>query len=119
MEPRYAVPFVRREEERRERSLLLSRAIMDRLLAAADEAAACFPSITRLYAFGSVASDHATEASDVDLLVEGIAAVEYYPLRRFLSERLEREVDLHTDTEPRGFVEKVRARGRCVFERSL
>jgi predicted nucleotidyltransferase len=119
MEARYAVPFVRRQEERRERSRALSRAIVERLRAAADEATASFPSITRLYAFGSVASDRATEASDVDLLVEGIAAVEYYPLRRFLSERLEREVDLHTDTEPLRFVEKVRARGRCVFERSL
>jgi predicted nucleotidyltransferase len=118
MEPRYAVPFARRQEERRERSRALSGAIMERLLAAARDAAASFPSITRLYAFGSIVSNQATEASEVDLLVEGITAVDYYPLRRFLAERLEREVDLHTDTEPRAFGEKIRARGRCVYERA-
>jgi predicted nucleotidyltransferase len=90
---------------------------MERLRAASSDAAALYPSIVRLTAFGSVACGRATEHSDVDVLAEGIAAVEYFPLRHFLSERLDREVDLHTDTEPREFVGKVRERGRCVYER--
>jgi len=56
-------------------------------------------------------------ASDVDILVEGLRPEEYFSLRRFLEERLERDVDLHSDTEPAVFVKKARERGACAYER--
>jgi len=117
MESRYAIAFRRRQEERRAVCRALSRRLAERLREAAAEAAALYPAIRRVTVFGSVARERATERSDVDVLVEGSPAGEYYELRRLLSELLEREVDLHTDTEPAAFVERVRAQGKCVYER--
>ena len=117
METGYAAGFRRRVEEQRERRRTLSKEIAGRLRAAAHEAAAEFPSMQRLTLFGSAAAGRAETASDADVLVEGLRPEEYFSLRRFLAERLEREVDLHSDTEPADFVQKVRERGACVYER--
>ena len=108
--------LLRRQEELRARRQALSRGIVDGLRAASAEAATRFPSIARVIVFGSVLRGRAAETSDVDVLVEGIRAEEYFPLRRFLCEHLEREVDLHTETEPAAFLDKVRARGECIHE---
>ena len=101
METGYAAGFRRRVEAQRKRRRALSNEILGRLGAAAREAAAEFPSIQRMTLFGSAAAGRAEASSDADILAE----------------RLEREVDLHSDTEPADFVRKVRERGACVYER--
>jgi predicted nucleotidyltransferase len=117
MDTGFAAGFRRRVEAQRECRRALSDEILGRLKAAAREAAAEFPSMQRMTLFGSAAAGRAEAASDADVLVEGLRPEEYFSLRRFLAERLEREVDLHSDTEPAHFVRKVRERGACVYER--
>lgn len=117
MEMGYAAGFRRRVDAQRDRRRTLSKEILGRLQAAARDAATEFPSIQRMTLFGSAAAGRAETASDADVLVEGLCPEEYFLLRRFLAERLEREVDLHSDTEPADFVRKARERGACVYER--
>jgi len=53
------------------------------------------------YLFGSISDGSAGHDSDVDLVVTGIAATDYWALRRELEQALERPLDLHTqDDDP-------------------
>ena len=67
------------------------------------------------YMFGSIAEGRAGMASDVDLLVIGAKAADYWDLRRDLEEALGRPLDLFTQDDDRVLVTKIMARGKLIY----
>jgi predicted nucleotidyltransferase len=66
--------------------------------------------------FGSVATGRSRAGSDIDLLVLPLAAAQYWDFKRELEEILDFPVDLHSQDDDPGFVEKVLRRGEVVYE---
>jgi len=54
--------------------------------------------------------------SDVDLYACPLEAEGYWPCLAELSETLETWVDLYTQADDSGFVEKIKARGELIYE---
>ena len=71
--------------------------------------------ITMAYVFGSIAEGRAGMASDVDLLVIGAKAADYWDLRRDLEEALGRPLDLFTQDDDKVLVTKIMARGKLIY----
>lgn len=70
----------------------------------------------RAWLFGSVAAGRCHARSDVDLLVLGIPAGDYWALRHDLEEALECPVDLLTQDDDPIMVRKVTERGVLIHE---
>ncbi|MDQ3460159.1 MAG: nucleotidyltransferase domain-containing protein [Deinococcota bacterium] len=66
--------------------------------------------------FGSVAAGRSRAGSDIDLLVLPLAAAQYWDFKRELEESLAYPVDLHSQDDDPGFVEKVLSRGEVIYE---
>jgi predicted nucleotidyltransferase len=71
--------------------------------------------VSRAYVFGSVAEGRAGTASDVDLLVLGAKATDYWDLRRDLEHALGRPLDLFTQDDDPVLVAKIMARGKLIY----
>ncbi len=82
----------RRAAERAERERTVA-AVRARLGSAAAAVRARF-GVTRIVLFGSFARGDADAASDVDLLVDGLATGDYFVAAAELAQRLGRDVDL-------------------------
>jgi len=70
----------------------------------------------RAWLFGSIAAGRCHARSDVDLLVLGIAAADYWALRHDLEQALDRPVDLLTQDDDPVMVRKVTERGVLIHE---
>ena len=68
------------------------------------------------YLFGSVLNESCHHYSDVDLYVCPLEAEGYWPCLADLAETLETWVDLYTQSDDPGFVEKIKARGELIYE---
>ena len=79
-----------------------------------------YPSVRRIYLFGSVARPGAfRRSSDVDVAVEGIGTAEYFDLWRDLERAApEWSIDLRDMSRPSLFAERVRATGQLIYERN-
>jgi predicted nucleotidyltransferase len=72
--------------------------------------------ITRVVLFGSHADKSPRADSDVDLLVYGLEEEQYFACMAAFEDLLGRDVDLHTDSERAGFVERAERTGIVVYE---
>lgn len=70
----------------------------------------------RAWLFGSIAAGRAHACSDVDLLVLGITAADYWPLRYGLEQALERPIDLLTQDDDPVMVRKIIERGVLIHD---
>ncbi len=65
--------------------------------------------------FGSVADGRCHPESDIDMLVIPLPPEDWGPLRRALSEILNRPIDLYTQTDDPQFIRKVFQRGEVIY----
>lgn len=72
--------------------------------------------IKRAFMFGSVLRGNSTISSDIDLYVEDVSAKDYWKLWRELEETAGRPVDLYCQLDDPVFVQKIRERGKLVYE---
>jgi len=106
---------IRREFEQRERE---ARTIRQRVTEAIQALVARFE-VRRVWLFGSLAWGGVHEESDVDLLVEGLTGDLWDAAGAFLEERIGLPVDLvRMEEAPPGLVERVRAIGVLLYDRS-
>ena len=91
----------------------------------AETAVACLREVHDVFArygvtvavlFGSHAAGHPRRDSDIDLLVRGLDEPLFFHLKSDLEQRLGRDVDLHTDVERPGLVQRARRTGITVYE---
>jgi predicted nucleotidyltransferase len=89
--------------------------VMERIPAVA----AAYPSVKRLYLFGSLATPGTFRPdSDVDIAVEGGGAETYFALWRDLDHAFpDWFIDLRDISTPSSFAEQVRRRGVVIYER--
>ena len=106
-----------RRAEREARRAAAKRAVTE----AALKVVANFPSVRRIYLFGSVTRANAFRAdSDVDVAVEGLGIADYFPIWRAIEEAaLDWAIDVRDITEPSTFAERVRASGKLIYERDV
>ena len=79
-----------------------------------------FPSIQRVFLFGSVTRPSGFRAdSDVDLAIEGLGVADYFAVWRAIERAApDWAVDVRDITQPSDFAESVRATGKLIYERS-
>jgi len=111
--------FIAREEKRRAER---ERQRQAALKAAQDALASLlpdYPTVRRVYLFGSVVRPGAFRAdSDVDIAVEGVGPAEYFALWRDLEEAMPNwTVDLRDLVPGTPFARRVQARGQLIYER--
>jgi len=93
------------------------------LLAVRDQAPAvlaAYPSVRRVYLFGSVTRPGAFDtASDIDIAVEGTTAADYFAVWRDLERALPNwTVDVREIDAPSPFADRVRETGVLIYERA-
>lgn len=78
-----------------------------------------FPSVKRVFLFGSVIRPNAFRPdSDVDVAVEGLGVADYFSIWRAIEEAAPGwTIDVRDITQPSEFAERVRATGKTVYER--
>lgn len=79
-----------------------------------------FPSIRRVFLFGSVIRPSGFRAdSDVDVGIEGLGVEDYFAVWRAI-ERAAPDwlIDVRDITQPSDFAERVKATGKLIYERS-
>ena len=78
-----------------------------------------FPSVKRVFLFGSVIRPNAFRPdSDVDVAIEGLGVADYFPIWRAIEEAAPGwTIDVRDITQPSDFAERVRATGKTVYER--
>ncbi|MGH2521761.1 MAG: nucleotidyltransferase domain-containing protein [Anaerolineales bacterium] len=106
-----------RERSKREaRRAAAERAVTE----AVQGVAAGFPTVTRVFLFGSVIRDNAFRAdSDVDVAVEGLGVADYFPIWRAIEEAApDWLIDVRDITQSSAFADRVRATGKLIYERS-
>ncbi len=106
----------RMRAERENRRLIAIEAVRRAIL----ECVPGYPSVQRMYLFGSVVRPAAFRRdSDVDVAVEGIGSAEYFDLWRDIERAApEWTIDLRDITRPSLFAERVRATGQLIYERN-
>lgn len=72
--------------------------------------------ISRAYLFGSVLTGACRKDSDIDLYVEGIEPEQYWELWKNLESQTGEAIDLHCDRDDPLFTQKIRKRGRLIYE---
>lgn len=109
--------LLRREAEERaaceRRASRMLQQLRDRLPGLAE----AHPSIGRVTVFGSLVQGGFGAASDVDMLVEGLTAQEYWEVRREVVACAGREVDLYTETDDSDILDEIRRQGLVLYER--
>jgi len=80
---------------------------------------AAFPSVRRVFLFGSVIRENAFRAdSDVDLGIEGLGVEDYFAIWRAIEEAApDWVIDVRDITQPSLFADRVRAAGKLIYER--
>ena len=78
-----------------------------------------FPSVKRVFLFGSVIRPNAFRSdSDVDVAIEGLGVADYFSIWRAIEEAAPGwTIDVRDITQPSDFAERVRATGKTVYER--
>lgn len=72
--------------------------------------------IGRAFLFGSVLRGSSHGTSDIDLYVEEVSAEDYWALWRSLEEAAQHPIDLYCQLDDPVFVDKVRKRGKVIYE---
>ena len=72
--------------------------------------------IKKAILFGSVQSSRCDEYSDTDLLVSPLSKSQYWDFRYQLEQSLEAYVDIYTQDDDPGFIQKVTERGVVIYE---
>lgn len=109
----------RAERERLEREA--RRAAAERAVTeAVRRVVAGFPTVRRVYLFGSVIRDNAFRVdSDVDVAIEGLGVADYFPIWRAIEEAApDWMIDVRDITRSSAFADRVRTTGRLIYERS-
>lgn len=109
----------RAERERAEREA--RRAVAERAVSeAVQKAVANFPSVKRVFLFGSVTRPNAFRPdSDVDVAIEGLGLADYFPTWRAIEEAAPGwTIDVRDITQPSDFAGRVRATGKLIYERT-
>lgn len=71
--------------------------------------------VQTVYLFGSVVVGGSRHTSDIDLYVSGLAENQYWNFRHDLEEAVQLPIDLYTDGDDPGFIEKIIARGELIY----
>lgn len=72
--------------------------------------------IKRVVLFGSIVKRNLSRFSDVDLFVMPLEKERYWDFSRELEGALEVPIDLYTQDDDPGFVEKIKSRGETIYE---
>lgn len=72
--------------------------------------------IKKVILFGSVLENRMCSTSDVDILVDPLAAEQFFTFQCSLEEKINLPVDLHTMNEDSKFIEKILKRGEVIYE---
>ncbi|NBC48469.1 MAG: nucleotidyltransferase domain-containing protein [Gammaproteobacteria bacterium] len=104
--------WARQQREAQARSLRLLERVQRRARPILDQNGAA-----RAWVFGSVAAGCAREDSDLDLLVLGTAAEDYWALRAALEAALGRSLDLLTEADDPKVVQQAMAQGIAIYDR--
>ena len=72
--------------------------------------------LKKVVLFGSVLENRMCSMSDVDILVDPLAAEQFFTFQCSLEEKINMPVDLHTMNEDSTFVEKILKRGEVIYE---
>ncbi len=82
----------------------------------------CAPKVFKAYGiskailFGSLAENRSNQQSDVDLLVMPLPAKRYWDFKHELEQTLKLPVELYTQDDEPGFVDKIIKRGEIIYE---
>ncbi len=106
----------RERTEREDRRAAAEHAVTE----AVEKAIINFPSVKRVFLFGSVTRPNAFRPdSDVDVAVEGLGVADYFSIWRALEEAAPGwTIDLRDITQPSDFSERVRSTGKLIYERA-
>jgi len=106
----------REQLEREARRAAAERAVTE----AVRRVVAGFPTVRRVFLFGSVTRPNAFRLdSDVDVAVEGLGVADYFPIWRAIEEAApEWTIDVRDITQPSTFADRVRTTGKLIYERS-
>jgi predicted nucleotidyltransferase len=107
--------FERERAEREARRAAAERAVTEAVL----RVVAAFPGVKRVFLFGSIVRQNAFRAdSDVDVAVEGLGVADYFPIWKAIEDAApEWAIDVRDITQPSDFADRVRERGKLVYER--
>lgn len=72
--------------------------------------------ISRAYAFGSVLTKACRQDSDLDLYVEDLQPEQYWELWKELENQTGERVDLYCQRDEPRFIQKIKERGRLIYE---
>lgn len=72
--------------------------------------------LSRVFVFGSTLTNQCHANSDIDLYVEGIPPERYWDLWRELEECVQERVDLYCERDNATFTQKIRERGKVIYE---
>lgn len=72
--------------------------------------------MSRAYLFGSVTQGLCHGESDIDIYTEGVEPERYWDLWRELEAYTGERVDLYCDRDDPIFIQKVKERGRLLYE---
>ncbi|MEK7326238.1 MAG: nucleotidyltransferase domain-containing protein [Chloroflexota bacterium] len=86
---------------------------------AVQKAVVNFPSVERVFLFGSVTRPNAFRPdSDVDVAIDGLGVADYFSIWRAIEEAAPGwAIDVRDITQPSEFAERVRSTGRLIYER--
>jgi len=78
-----------------------------------------FPTVTRVFLFGSITRENAFRAdSDVDVAIEGLGVADYFPIWKAIEDAaLDWLIDVRDITQASDFADRVRATGKLIYER--
>lgn len=105
----------REQREREARRAAAERAVTE----AVRRVVAGFPTVRRVFLFGSITRENAFRAdSDVDVAIEGLGVADYFPIWRAIEEAApEWAIDVRDITLPSTFADRVRTTGKLIYER--
>lgn len=72
--------------------------------------------LSRVFVFGSVSRGLSGVSSDIDLYVEEVSGEDYWKLRHELEEEAGHSIDLYCQLDDPVFVQKIKERGKLVYE---
>jgi predicted nucleotidyltransferase len=115
----YRRSYRQRLIEKQQQREAIRQQVTQKIISRAPGIAAAYPSVKRLYLFGSLVKPGAFRPdSDVDLAVEGGNAEVYFALWRDLDHAFaDWFIDLRDISTPSSFAEQVRRTGLLIYER--
>lgn len=106
--------FLNRQAQQEREARARSATLLERALVCARPILACYGA-ERALVFGSFAEGQARKDSDLDLLVLGTAAADYWALRAELEMAFERPLDLITEADDPQVIEQALAQGVTIY----